>query len=135
MAVSASSGMGAAGLVLAWAAATAPAGKQRASNRRVGLLPERGEALRIGGRLLTFALVAVVAGVVSVGFAVAVRGLGARAGLVPADSIALAFFSLPIVWTLLAFFLLMQQSRRRQLAVIGAASLPIIPALALELLA
>lgn len=124
--VSALTGMVAAFLVLAWAAAVSPPSKARASNRRVGLIPETGEPLRLLSRTLTFVLVALVAAIVSVGLAVTTRGVAGKAGLGAADATVLAYFILPIAWTLIAFVLLMQESRRRQAIVLGVASLPIL---------
>ncbi|EIZ78410.1 hypothetical protein WSK_3029 [Novosphingobium sp. Rr 2-17] len=124
--ISALMGMAAAFLVLAWAAVASPPSKARASNRRVGLIPQKGEPLRLAGRALTFVLVAVVAAIVAVGLAVTTRGVAGKAGVGAADATVLAYFVLPIVWSLIAFVLLMQESRRRQAIVLGVASLPIL---------
>jgi hypothetical protein len=126
-AVTALVGMGAACIALALAAANAPAGKATASNRRVKMLPEAGEPRRIGRRLATFLIAVPLALVVSLGLAVVVRALADLAGASEADSIALAFFSTPLIWAILMHVLLIQQQRRAQWRVLLASALPIIP--------
>src|SRR5690606_35226073 len=79
-------GMGAAAILLAVAAATAPPGKTRASNRRVRMLPEHGEPKQIGRRVATFVIVVPLALLVSIGLAVVIRALADLAGASEADS-------------------------------------------------
>lgn len=120
-------GMAAALVALTVAAATAPAGKAKASNRRVKMLPEAGEPKQVGRRVGTFLIVVPLALLVSLGLAVVVRALADLAGASPADSITLAFFATPIVWAILAHLLLIQQRRRSQWLVLLASALPIVP--------
>jgi hypothetical protein len=120
-------GMGAAIIALTIAAATAPPGKARASNRRVKMLPEEGEPKQIGRRVGTFAIVVPLALLVSLGLAVVVRALADLAGASEADSVTLAFFATPLVWAILAHLLLIQQRRRSQWLVLLVSALPIVP--------
>jgi hypothetical protein len=121
--------MGAAVVALAVAAATARKGKAAASNRRVKMLPEAGERKRIGGRVLTFVLTVPLALLVSVGLAVAVRGLAGQLGAEEADSIVLAFFAAPLIWGILVHILLIQHRRRGQWLTLLVGALPVVPVL------
>jgi hypothetical protein len=119
--------MGLAMLLLAVAAMRSPAGKTKASNRRVNMLPEAGEPKRIGRRIGTF-LIVVVAGLTSsIALAVALRAAGSAIGWSEADAIAFAFFSVPIIWGILAFVLLMQQSRKAQTWTLLGTAAPVLP--------
>jgi hypothetical protein len=120
-------GMGAAAALLAFAAATSPPGKAAASNRRVRMLPERGEPLRIGGRLLTFAIAAPLAMTISVGLGVALRGLTTALGGSEANANALALLAPPVAWGLLAYLLLIQERRRAQALILLVCALPVAP--------
>lgn len=120
--------MGVAAVLLSIAALTAPGGKANASQRRVGMLPEAGEPLALVRRSITFLFVAVLAGIAAIALAVAVRGLGAAAGLVPADRNVLAVSIMPVAWGILAFMLLMTPSRRTQTAILLACCGVAIPA-------
>lgn len=117
-------GMAAALLFLAYAAATAPATTAKASNRRAGALPEGGEPWRIGRRIGTFAIVVLVAMIVSVGLAVAARGLVAWSGAGDANANVASFFVMPLAWTLLAFALLMEERRARQWRLLALCAVP-----------
>lgn len=116
--------MGAAFIALAVAGVTAPAGRAKASNRRVGLLPEQGEPRRIGRRVGTFLLTIVAGLAVSVGLGLAVRGLGGLLGWSEANANVWALFTVPVAWSVLVFALLMQGSRRTQFATLLACSVP-----------
>ncbi|RIV75659.1 hypothetical protein [Pelagerythrobacter aerophilus] len=121
--------MGAACAVLAWEGFRSPASRAKASNRRAGMMPEGPAPLQIGARLTTFTLVAIVALLSSIAFAVGVRWLAAAMGAGEANANVLALFATPVVWTVLAFMLLMTASRKRQivyLAVTASAALPAI---------
>jgi hypothetical protein len=120
-------GMGAATVALAVAAASAPPGKTRASNRRVRMLPEQGEPKQIGRRLVTFLIVVPLALLVSLGLAVVVCALADLAGASEADSVTLAFFATPLVWAILTHVMLIQQRRRSQWLVLLASALPVVP--------
>jgi hypothetical protein len=117
-------GMAAALLFLAYAAATAPATTAKASNRRAGALPEGGEPWRIGRRIGTFAIVVLVAMIVSIGLAVAARGLIAWSGGGDANANVASFFVMPLAWTLLAFALLMEERRARQWRLLALCAVP-----------
>jgi hypothetical protein len=117
--VAALCGMGAALLALTHAAAGdgASAGG-KVSNRRVGMLPEGREPLRIGRRFATFLIVAPVAMIVSAGIAVPVRALALLAGAGEADANVIGLFAMPLAWTVLAHVLLMKESRAAQVRVL-----------------
>lgn len=117
-------------LFLAAAAFSSAPSKLKASNRRVGLLPERGEPMRIAGRLLTFALVGVLAAVLGAGIAVALGAVLLLAGMGDANAYALALQLMPLIWAALAFAVMMQPSRRGQFKVLALASVPVWPTLA-----
>lgn len=117
-------------LFLAVAALTSAPSKLKASNRRVGLLPEGGEPMRIAGRLLTFALVGLLAAVLASGIAVALGLLLLLAGMSEANAYALSLQLMPVIWAALAFAVMMQPSRRGQFKVLALASVPVWPALA-----
>jgi hypothetical protein len=120
-------GMGVATILLGVAAATAPSGKAKASNRRVKMLPEQGEPKQIGRRIATFLIVVPLALIVSLGLAVVVRAIADLLGASNADSIVLAFFATPFLWAILAHMLLIQQRRRGQWLVLLVSVLPIVP--------
>lgn len=107
-------GMAGAVLLLGWAAATSPAGRARASDRRVRMLPEGGEPARIGGRLLTFALVVVAGLAASIALAIATREAAVAIGWNEADANASALFAVPLAWGVLASVLLMLDTRGKQ---------------------
>lgn len=127
-------GMGAAFVGLAGAALASRPSKALASNRRVGMLPEGREPLRITGRVLTFVLVTVLAAVLSFGAALAACLLGLSLGWSAANAYTAAFFVAPLAWTLIAYALLMQPARLGQYRVLALSSLPTWPVLALGLL-
>lgn len=118
-------GMGAALLLLAHAAMTtrAPAGA-KASNRRAGALPERGEPWRLGRRIVTFLISGPAAMIVSVGLALAARGLLVWSGAGEANANVASFFVMPLGWALLAFLLLMEVRRARQWRLLALAAAP-----------
>lgn len=130
MAVTSLSPMASACLLLAIAGLGSAPSKLKASNRRAGILPERGEPLRIGTRLLTFALVGLLAASFGVGIAVALGALLASAGMSEANAYALALQLMPVIWAVIAFAVLMQPSRRGQFKVLALTSVPVWPALA-----
>ena len=116
-------------VVLAAAGIGSPERRAKASNRRVGMLPEQGEAKRIGRRTATFALTIVVGFAVSVGLGLAVRGLCALLGWSDANANVLALYSVPVIWSVLIFALLMQESRRSQILTLLACCVPVLPVL------
>ena len=119
--------MGFALVLLAAAAASSPAGRTNASNRRVNMLPEAGEPKRIGRRLGTFLIVVVAGLAASIALAIAIRAAGSAIGWSEANALAAAFFAVPIVWGILAAVLLMQASRRAQGLTLLAAAAPVLP--------
>jgi hypothetical protein len=121
--------MALAALLLAFAAATAPASRSRPVDRRVRMLPEAGESLRLGGRLLTFALVILAGLAASLAFAIALRSAALGLGWSQANANATALIAVPLIWGVLATILLMLESRRSQLILLAATSLPLVPAL------
>lgn len=107
----------------------------KASNRRVGAMPERGEPWHLGRRIVTFLIVVVLAWIVSIGLALASHKLLAALGAAPADAIVAAFFVLPLAWGLLAFFLLMEERRVAQWRLLGVTALPGLAVLVMGLAA
>lgn len=99
------------------------------------MLPESGEPLRIGGRMLTFVLVTFAAALLAVGLSVGLSSLGRIAGWSEADRNAAAFLFMPLAWAAIAFSILMQGRRQGQIKVLLATSLPVWPALAAGALA
>jgi len=130
VAVAALGGMGAAAAALGWATATSPRGNRRAPRERSILARDTDAPLRIGGRLLTFALVALGAAAAATGLALVVRALAVRLGSSLADANALTLFVLPLAWTTLAYLVLMTHDRRRQVRVLALAVLPVLPLVA-----
>lgn len=114
---------------LAVAGVRSPAGREKTSNRRTGKLPEESEWRRIGGRIVTFLLVIVAGFAVSVGLGLAVRGLGGLLAWSEANSNVLALYSVPVLWSVLVFALLMQRTRRSQLLTLLACCVPVLPVL------
>lgn len=121
--------MGAALVVLAVAGIRSPAGRTKASSRRVGMLPEAGEPRRIGRRTVTFLLTIVAGFAVSLGLGLAVRGLGGLLGWSDANANVLALYTIPLAWTVLVFVLLMQEKRRSQVLTLLACCVPVLPML------
>ena len=115
--------------VLAAAGLRSPARKAKGSNRRVGLLPEKGEPRRIGRRVVTFLLTVVAGFAVSVGLGLALRGLGGVLGWGETNANVVALYSVPVVWSVLMFVLLMQKSRRAQVATLLTCCVPVLPVL------
>lgn len=113
--------------ILAVSGIRSPAGREKASSRRTGMLPEEGEPRRIGGRIVTFLLVIVAGFAVSVGLGLAVRGLGGLLGWSEANSNVLALYSVPLLWSVLVFVLMMQRSRRSQILTLLACCAPLLP--------
>jgi len=129
IAVAAIPAMATAMIALAVAGARSPNGRETASNRRVGMLPEGTESRRIGRRLATFGLVMIAGAVVSVGLAAAVRGLGGVLGWGEANANALALFTAPLAWAVLCTVLLMQTRRSSQVLTLALCALPAVPVL------
>ncbi|WP_442680796.1 hypothetical protein ACSBM8_06265 [Sphingomonas sp. ASY06-1R] len=124
-------GIGAALLLLAYAAATAPAANgARASNRRVGALPEGREPFRLGRRIVTFLMIVLAAMVVSLGLALATRGVFALGGAGEANANVASFFTMPLAWAVLAFVLLLEEQRARQWRLLAIAAAPGVLAVA-----
>lgn len=121
--------MGAAFTALAMAAWHSPPARRAASNRRAGMLPERGEALRLWGRITTFLIVVVAGLLASLALAVAARWAVLLAGASEADANVTALFVAPLGWSVLAFLLLMTASRARQFALIAVPLATAIPAI------
>ena len=129
MSVAALTTMLAAFAALAIAAWRSPPARAKASNRRAGMLPEAGEPRRIGRRVATFLLVIVAGLVASIALALALRGLGGALGWSEANANVLALYSVPVTWAVLAFVLLMQQSRRSQVLTLLMCCVPALPVL------
>ena len=119
-------GTGGAFVLLAHAACVSPPGKATASNRRVGMLPERGESLYLGRRLLTFAIVGILAWLAAIGCALGVRWAVLALGGAEADATVAALLVTPLAWAILAFGLLMTVERGRQILVLLAVASPVL---------
>ena len=117
-------------VALAVAGVKSPQGRTKASTRRVGLMPEKGEPRRIGCRATTFLLTIVAGFAVSLGLGMAVRALGGALGWAAPDANVAAFFTVPLAWSALVFALLMQDRRRTQILTLLVCSLPVLPVLA-----
>ncbi len=125
VAVASICGMGAALLFLCHAAATSPAvASGKASNRRVGMLPQGDEPRHIWRRVNTFLIVVLVAMVVAVGLAIATRSLMVWAGTGEANANVASLFAMPLAWTLLAYALLMEERRVRQWRLLAIFAVP-----------
>lgn len=122
--------MGAAFVVLAAAAWTSPPARRKPSSRRAGMLPDAGEPLRLGGRIATFLIVVLAGMVAAVALGLATRWLALLIGASAANANVLALFVVPLGWTILAFLILMTESRRHQIAILAAAVATAIPSLA-----
>jgi hypothetical protein len=120
LAVASLGGMTAAVLLIAHAGWMSPRSKARASERRVHMLPESGEQRQIGRRLLTFILTVPLGFLASLLAVLGARVLVGMAGWSDADGNAMALLLLPVVWALLAFWLLMRPGRREQLIWLAA---------------
>lgn len=114
LAVASLAGMTSAAILLAHAGWTAPKGKGRASDRKAHMLPEQGEPSHLGRRLLTFLITVPLAFAVSLLAALGARALAGMAGWSDADGNAMALLLLPLLWGILAFWLLMLPRRRAQ---------------------
>ncbi|MAF30152.1 MAG: hypothetical protein CL820_03525 [Croceicoccus sp.] len=114
-------------VLLAVAGWTAQPSVRRASDRRAGMLPEGTEPLRLGGRVLTFAIVAVLSMAASIAAALFVRWAALLCGAAEGNASVLALFAAPLVWTMLAYLLLMTGSRKRQFAILGGTILTALP--------
>lgn len=112
---------------LGWAAVATPPRAARLSNRRAGMMAKGIEPLRLGGRLLTFALVAILSFASAISLALLVRWISTHAGAGQANATVLALFAAPLAWTLLAYAILMSRSRRRQFALIGVTMTAALP--------
>lgn len=121
--------MGAAAVLLGFAVIGSEAREGRAPKRGVGMLPAAGEELRLGRRFGTFAIVVPGALAASIAFAIGLRAIALFAGWSEAGSNALALFTVPIAWGILATVLLMQQRRTAQLASLAGSALFLLFAL------
>ncbi len=129
LAVASLAGMAAAALLLAHAGWTAPKGKGRASDRKAHMLPEAGEPRALGRRLLTLLLTVPLAFAAALLAALGVRALAGLAGWSDADGNAMTLLLVPLLWGILAFWLLMLPRRGAQyslLAIPAAAGLGLI---------
>lgn len=120
LAIASLCGMAAAALLLAYAGWTAPPSKARASDRKVHMLPEKGDPRHIGRRLLTFLITVPLAFAASLLVALGARALTYLAGWSDADGNAMTLLLLPLLWGILAFWLLMLPHRRAQFAWLAA---------------
>jgi hypothetical protein len=110
-------------LCLTHAAMTAPQGKATASNRRVRMLPEGNEPLRLPARLLTFLLTVPAALLSALALSIGARAVALGIGASEADGNVLTLFLMPILWAVLATWLLMESRRRRQLLLLALPAL------------
>ncbi|WP_066560154.1 hypothetical protein [Croceicoccus bisphenolivorans] len=124
LAVAALAGMVAAHALLAIAAWRSPQSSGRASNRRAGMLPQNGETLRLGGRLITFVLSVPAGALAALCITVALRAVAQMAGVGEADANVLALFAMPVAWAVLAIIIVMAANRRKQCLTVTLATLP-----------
>lgn len=121
--------MGAALALLAAAAWGDPSPRGKGSNRRAGMLAEPDEPRQTLRRVTTFIIVTVGGLVAAVAFGVATRWVALLIRADEANANVLAFFAVPLAWSVLAFALLMTGRRKRQLAMIAIPVVVSIPAL------
>ncbi|HJS10443.1 hypothetical protein [Sphingopyxis sp.] len=129
LAVASLFGMASAALLLAHAGWASPRGKARASERKAHMLPEQGELRHIGRRLLTFLITVPLAFAAALLATLGARAITGMAGWSDADGNAMALLLLPLLWGILAFWLLMLPRRSAQwawLAIPAAAGLGLI---------
>jgi uncharacterized membrane protein len=120
-------GMATAFAILIHAVWAAPASKVKPSNRRANMLPEPGQPLRLGRRVLTFLIVVALGMLAAVGYAMGARWLAELAGAGEADANVTALFVMPLAWTFVAFFMMMS-GRRRQLTLVAIGLASAVPA-------
>lgn len=116
LAVASLASMATALLVLAHAGWTAPASKARAPDRKAHMLPEKGEPRHIGRCLLMFTITVPLAFAASLLAALGARAAAGLAGWSDANGNAMSLLLLPLLWGILAFWLLMLPRRRSQWA-------------------
>lgn len=92
------------------------------------MLPEAGEPLRLGGRVITFLLIVLGAMISSIALAITTRWLALLMGASEGNANVLALFAAPLGWTILAFLILMTNGRRRQLVILSIPIATAIPA-------
>ena len=107
-----------------------PASEAKPSSRRVNMLPEQGEPLRLGSRIATFLMVAVVTLLVSIGIGIAAHALLLALNVTEANASVASFFTMPLAWTILAYLLLIQDSRAAQWKILALWAAPGLVALA-----
>lgn len=120
--------MGTAFAFLGHAARTSPSGAGKGSGRRVRMLPDMADPLRLGRRIVTFVMVGALAFFASLGLALAIRLLVILAGAGEANANVVATFVTPLAWAALAHALLMTRGRRRQFAILASGWLAALPA-------
>jgi xanthine/uracil permease len=75
-------------------------------------------------------MIVLAAMVVSLGIALATRGLFAWGGAGEANANVASFFMMPLAWAVLAFFLLLEEQRARQWRLLAVAAAPGVLAVA-----
>lgn len=121
--------MGTACALIGWAAWQAPAPAAARPGRAARLiLPPPRAPLRVGGRLATFAIVAVGGLVASAALGLAAHWLTASAGGGEANANVAMLYTVPVAWAVLAH-LLLTASRPRQGTIIAACLVTAVPAL------
>jgi len=121
--------MALAAVLLGWAAATAPAARGKAADRRNKALSLAAEPPRPGGRVLTFAVVVVGGFAAALALTIGLRAGAIALGWSAANANAAALMCVPLAWSVLATVLLMTRSRRAQAIALAVCSLPLLPAL------
>ncbi|MFS0738601.1 hypothetical protein ABC347_16260 [Sphingomonas sp. 1P06PA] len=121
--------------LLALAGWRSPAGRAAAANRRAGMMPEAGEAWRIGGRLTTFLIVIPGGFLAAAALALTMRGSAMLLGWGEANANVAAFFMLPIGWAVVATIILMQDRRRSQVGTLLACGIVGLPTIVTGLIA
>ena len=122
LAITVLAGMAIAGLLLCHSALVSPAGKAKAANRRVHMLPEAGEPKRIARRFATFVLTVPCSLAAAFIFALGARAIAAWFGWSDANANVLALLAMPVVWSVLMTQLLMTQGRKPQLLSLAMAT-------------
>lgn len=105
---------------LAVAGWTAPPDKARPSQRRAHMLPDEGEPLGLGRRVLTFIMTVPLALIASLALGLAIRVLVAASGGGEANANVATLFLTPLLWSILIVLLLLTARRRTQWLMLGA---------------
>lgn len=125
-------GMGMASVLIVYAIFTAPPARaERASSKQERNPADVKDPKFLFRRFLTFVIVVLLAFAAALALGLTAHRLAILAGTSEADAIGIGLFSMPLIWTLLSFALLMTESRLRQFALLISCTLPSVAILLL----